>query len=268
MVVQIGSFSFNVLYEGNKDDPLVVLSHALMANLHLWDSTVRALHAAGFSTLRYDHVGHGLTSKPSEDLIGKLHFDDFAQHIEDIIRAVAPGKTPFAIIGCSMGGVLALRYATLHPGQVKKIVSCGAPGIDSIQESKPKWLERIEIFRTKGISCLARATAERWIPEPFPEGARDKAEEQTLTCTLEGYRACADAIVNYSYRAELSKLQDEDVMVLVGDGDTAIGPRHLSTDLAAEIKGATFVEMSDCGHVPPLHRPAEFEKLLLDFFWN
>ncbi|KAJ4356120.1 uncharacterized protein N0V89_004148 [Didymosphaeria variabile] len=266
MFIQTETFSFNVLYEGNPNAPLVILSHALMANLHLWDSTVLALHVAGYSTIRYDHVGHGSTSRPTENQIGKLHFDDFCLDIERIISAVAPERTPFAIIGCSMGGVLAIRYAMLHPGRVKKVVSCGAPGINSLEESKPKWAERIDLFTREGVAPLAELTVERWIPGPFPEGVRDEALKQTLECTLEGYRACADAIVNYKYRDELGKLQTEDVMILVGEKDSAIGPKELSVELASEIRGGRFMELKDCGHVPPLHRRKEFEKVIVDFF--
>jgi 3-oxoadipate enol-lactonase len=164
--------------------------------------------------------------------------------------------------------VLAIRYATMYPGTLSKVVSCGAPSIDSAQESNRMWQERIETFRSQGVAALAKATVERWIPEPFPEGAREKALEMALTCSLEGYRACADAIVNYSYSSELSKIQTEDVIILIGDGDSSIGPKVLSTELAASIKGAKFVELRDCGHVPPIHRSEEFEKLLVEFFAN
>jgi 3-oxoadipate enol-lactonase len=268
MMVPIGSFSFNVVYEGDKDKPLVILSHALMSNLHMWDSTVQALHKAGYSTIRYDHVGHGLTSPPSKEQIGRLHFDDFCRDISRILEAVAPGKTPFAIIGCSMGGVLAIRYATMYPGTLSKVVSCGAPSIDSSQASIPRWQERVETFQSRGVVALAEATVERWIPEPFPEGAREKALEMALTCSLEGYRTCADAMVNYSYSPELSKIQTEGVVVLIGDKDNSIGPKALSMELAASIKGARFVELRDCGHVAPIHRSEEFEKLLVDFLVN
>ena len=41
----------------DKNAPCVLLVHALMSNLHMYDTTVKQLHAAGYSTLRYDHVG-------------------------------------------------------------------------------------------------------------------------------------------------------------------------------------------------------------------
>ena len=78
-MMELDGIQFNVLYEGDPARPLVVLVHALMEDLRMWDSTVQALHKAGFSTLRYDHVGHGGTSPPSADRINSYHFDDFTR---------------------------------------------------------------------------------------------------------------------------------------------------------------------------------------------
>jgi hypothetical protein len=50
-VITLDSINNYVLHEGAKDKLLVVLCHALMANHHMWDSTVGDLHKAGFSTL-------------------------------------------------------------------------------------------------------------------------------------------------------------------------------------------------------------------------
>jgi len=84
----ISGHPFHILHEGPSSAPLVVLTHALMANLHMWDSTVQALHSAGYSTLRYDHVGHGLTPVPTQ----AYHFDDFTRHIHEMTQKLAFGS--------------------------------------------------------------------------------------------------------------------------------------------------------------------------------
>ncbi len=190
--INIDQIGFNVLYEGDPANPLVVLIHALMANLHMWDSTVKALHEAGFSTLRYDLVGHGGTSPPPSDMVDSYHFDDFTRHIHELVERVH-GKPPFATIGCSMGGVLALRYALMFPGVLKKVISCDAPGMKSLEVSKPLWKDRIDIFRSQGIRPLATATVERWFPDPCPVGVKEESLKHTLTCTLAGYACRAGA---------------------------------------------------------------------------
>jgi 3-oxoadipate enol-lactonase len=265
-VVSVDSINFFVRYEGPKDKPLIVLCHALMANHHMWDHTIPALHSAGFSTLRYDHVGHNKTTFATPQATEReYHFDDFTRHMHTISEQVAPGRTPFAIIGCSIGGVLALRYAQLYPGLLKKVMSCDAPGLSSIAFAKPLWNDRMAQFKAEGVGNLAKATVERWFPEPCPESVCVAMLEQTNACTYEGYKACAHAVMNYDYDSELEKIKTEQVMILAGQNDTAIGPREILQSVAEKIPNAQYLLMEDVGHIPPFHNPSAFNKIAIDF---
>jgi 3-oxoadipate enol-lactonase len=263
--MKIDGIDFHVLHEGKPEQPLVVLCHALMANLHIWDSTVAALHQAGFSTLRYDHVGHGMTRSYPENRVGKIHFDDFVKHIHEMVERITPGQPPFGFIGCSMGGVLALRYAMMYPGDLIKVISCDAPGTTSLEESKPKWKDRIELFHSQGVEALAKVTAQRWFPEPCDPSVREEAFKYTSTCTLAGYITCAEGIMNYDYTSELEHIEKEQVMVLAGENDEAIGPREILQDVARRVPNAQHVLMPDTGHIPPMHQPQEFERIVIGF---
>jgi pimeloyl-ACP methyl ester carboxylesterase len=109
-----------------------------MANYRMWDYTIPTLHSAGFSTLRYDHIGHNKTTfETPQSAEREYHFDDFTRHIHIIVEQVTPGRAPFGIIGCSIGGVLALRYAQMYPGILKKVISCDAPGMPSLASVMP-----------------------------------------------------------------------------------------------------------------------------------
>lgn len=262
----IDSINFFVRHEGPKDRPLIVLCHALMANHHMWEHTVSELHSAGFSTLRYDHVGHNKTTFTTPQSASKeYHFDDFTRHIHALVERVTPGKQPFAIIGCSMGGVLALRYAQMYPGQSKKIISCHPPGMASLSFARQVWRDRIAQFKVEGVTNLARATVDRWFPDPCPDGVRGTMLEQTSHCTFEGYRACANGIMNYDYEAGLGNILREQVMVLAGQNDTAIGPRDILLSVAKEIFDAKYVLMEDVGHLPPFHNPRSFNNIIVEF---
>ncbi len=265
-VVSIDSVDFLVKYEGPKDKPLIILCHVLMANHRMWDPAVAALHSAGFSTIRYDHVGHGSTKFATQQAAEEAyHFDDFCRHIHEIVHRVASGVKPFGIIGCSMGGVLALRYAQMFPGTVAKVMSCDAPGLSSLEAAKPLWKERMAMIRSEGIGALAKVTVERWCPDPCGEEVKAGLLEQTCECTYEGYQACANGIMNYDYEANLSEMHSEDVIVLAGENDTAIGPREVLVSVAERIPGAKYVLMPGVGHVPPFHDPGAFNTIMLDF---
>lgn len=215
--------------------------------------------------MRYDHLGHGETSAPPEHRVETYDFDDFCRHIHSMVEAVTPGRPPFAIMGCSMGGVLAIKYALMYPGSLTKVVSCDAPGLTSLEVSKPKWKDRIAMYRAEGVAPLAKATVDRWFPNPCPPDVREQALKQTMACSLAGYRACAHGIMNYDYTSELDQITQEDVMVLAGENDEAIGPPEILVDVASRIKGAQHVVMKDTGHIPPQHQPQEFERIVIEF---
>lgn len=265
-IISVDSINFYVLYEGPKDKPLIILCHALMANHHMWDSTVPALHSAGFSTLRYDHVGHNKTTFATPQAAEREnHFDDFTRHIHTLVERVTPERTPFGIIGCSIGGVLALRYTQMYPGRLKKVISCDAPGLSSLPFAKPLWMDRIAQFKAEGVENLARATVERWFPNPCPRSVVEAMLEQTRGCKYEGYRACAIAVMNFDYDADLTKIEEEEVLILAGQNDTAIGPRDILLRVSEQIPNAKYHFMEDVGHIPPFHNPIAFNRIMLEF---
>lgn len=264
--VTVDSINYYNRLEGENEGPLVILCHALMANNSMWDATVPALHQAGFSTLRFDLVGHSLTKFNSSEAAAKTyHFDDFVLNIHTLVQKLIPGKVPFAFIGCSIGGVLALRYAQMYPRTLTKVISCDAPGLSTIQAAKPLWTSRVAQFKAEGVDNLAKATVDRWFPEPCLDSVREGMLEQTRSCTFEGYRACAMAVMNYDYFSGLKNIEKEHVLVLAGANDSAIGPREILVNVAKEIPNAEYVLMEDVGHIPPYHDPKGFNKIMLEF---
>jgi 3-oxoadipate enol-lactonase len=167
-----------------------------------------------------------------------------------------------------MGGVLSLRYPLLYPTSPPRfIISCDAPGMTSLEASIPKWRARISQFRSEGVENLAAATTERWFPAPCTPEVRAEGLDMTRTCTLEGYEICAGGIMGYDYTDELRVIdpQRTKVMILVGANDEAVGPREVLEDVAARIRGSTFVRMEGVGHLPPVHGRGEFERVVGEF---
>lgn len=253
--------TLDILDEGPQSGPVVLLSHALMCSMRMWDSTVRALHAAGYRTIRYNHVGHGGSAPPQTM---QWHFDEFAAHMRAILVQQTGGPKAHAVIGCSMGGVLALRFAMLYPDCVQRVICCDAPGLTSLPESKPKWRARMKQFESEGVDSLAELTVQRWFPDPCPEEVKKAALPITRSCSFEGYCACAGGIMNYNYDEFLPNVK-VNTMVLVGDKDEAVGPYEVLEEVARRTPGAEYVRLKDCGHIPAMHRPWEFEKTILNF---
>jgi len=272
--ITIDTIPYYTILEGPINGPVIVLIHALMANHHIYDSTVLTLHKAGYQTFRYDHIGHNNTAPPTDSARnrqGAFTFDDFCHHLNHIWNTVSGnhGYTPAAIIGCSIGGVLAIRYHMLYPpppGKSTKIISMAAPGLSTLPSSPDKWKARIEQWRTDGTNThLASQTLERWFPDRPPDFDMETARQIIESCTLDGYEICAWATMNFDYTDQLDQIKDgENVMILAGEKDGNIGPREVLVDVSRRIERSKYVLLNGVGHIPPMH-PQLFEPVMLEF---
>lgn len=136
--------------EGDKATaPTVILIHAHFDSLLMWDPWVAALKDK-YRVVRFDFTSHGLTGvDPSGDYSLKRTVDLF----EMLLKELNIGK--FSVAGTSMGGTIAIHYASRHPEQVDRMIllSPGAlntrirgrdtppplpPGIDLLRFLTPK----------------------------------------------------------------------------------------------------------------------------------
>ncbi|KAM0718742.1 hypothetical protein Q7P37_005813 [Cladosporium fusiforme] len=224
----IDGITYHIQSRGPPTGSLVLLTHALMSNLHMWDSTVSFLHKTNHRTIRFDHIGHNLTPPP-EDSSRAYTIDDIARHMHAMVLYFTPNhahesgsrdnqeggnanarKRLKAIIGCSIGGVLALRYAMLYPSHVSTSISLCAPGLTTPPGTQALWASRIAQFETDIASqtdSLCHATVARWIPGSTAqdESARQEVLAQVRACSLPGYRVLAGAICGYDFEGELGE---------------------------------------------------------------
>lgn len=269
--VQLDGINYYTLLEGSgnsdKDAPIVLLVHALMSNLHMYDATVKALHQHGYRTLRYDHVGHNKTLPPPEGV--SLHIDDITRHAHALVEAVTGQSHVKAVIGCSIGGTIAWRYAMLFPKDVDRIIALASPGIKSPEVAHKLWSQRIEMFEEdlrNGTDKLYHQTVDRWFPNGRPEDdvVRRECLQHVKTCDIRGYKILADAIRSYDYEAEVAEIGKVKTLVVAGEEDQA-GRADVLEEVSKQIPGAEFVVMKRTGHLPPMHKPEEFNQLMLRF---
>ncbi|GAB1739678.1 hypothetical protein NU219Hw_g4622t1 [Hortaea werneckii] len=278
--VEIEGINYYTLLErpntgsAGEDAPCILLVHALMSNLHMWDAMVRTLTEAGYRTLRYDHVGHHNTP-PAHDASRNYHLDDLTRHAHQLAKARLGTAHLHSIIGCSIGGVMALRFGMMFPADVERIISIAAPGLTAPEETKRLWTERIAQFETdleRGDETLCHATVNRWFPGLSPTDAATRVEalHHVKTCSVAGYKTLADTIRGYDYADEVADFATQQqqhemkCLIVAGSDDAAARPEMLR-EVAGKVKGADFVVMKGAGHLPPMHHPEEFGDLAVRF---
>jgi alpha-beta hydrolase superfamily lysophospholipase len=113
---------------------LVVLVHGYGEHVGRYEHVAEALAARGAAVVGPDHVGHG-RSEGERALI-----EDFEPVVDDLRAVVedARGDLPVVMVGHSMGGLIATRYAQRHREDLAGLVLSGpAIGLGPVIEG---WL--------------------------------------------------------------------------------------------------------------------------------
>jgi pimeloyl-ACP methyl ester carboxylesterase len=123
--VQAAGLRLHVRDTGPRDAPAVLLLHGFGASLHTWDAWATVLEA-DHRVIRFDLPAAGLTgADPGGD------YSD-ARSVEVIAALMDALSLPRAhLVGHSMGGRLAWRFAAEQPARVDKLVLVAPDGFAS-----------------------------------------------------------------------------------------------------------------------------------------
>ena len=247
----------NVVREGQ--GPIVVLSHALGCDLHMWDG-VAAVLARAHTVLRYDHRCHG----GSEVLTGAFTTQDLADDAAALIEREAEGE-PVHFVGLSMGGMTAQALAVKYPKLLKSVVIANSAA--HYPDAAP-WRARVETVRAQGVEAVAGGAVSRWLTPEFvgtPEGAEcAKQLRDTLVRTdAAGYIASCDAVAGIDFRESNPRIAVP-TLVIAGTRDEAT-PLSMSEAMVAAIPNARLATIG-AAHLSAVERPVEFTQLLIDFW--
>eukprot|EP01093_Parvamoeba_rugata_P001872 TRINITY_DN12355_c0_g1_i1.p1 TRINITY_DN12355_c0_g1~~TRINITY_DN12355_c0_g1_i1.p1 ORF type:complete len:190 (+),score=31.78 TRINITY_DN12355_c0_g1_i1:48-617(+) len=105
--------------------PVVVLMHGKNFNGAYWQSTAEHLHAQGYGVLIPDQIGFGKSSKPVDY---QYSFSALASHTKALMTSLDIEKG--IILGHSMGGMLASRFALLYPESTSKLLLINPIGLE------------------------------------------------------------------------------------------------------------------------------------------
>ncbi len=95
----------------------VMLLHGKNFNGAYWETTIKALIKEGYRVIVPDQIGFGKSSKP-EYL--QYTFQQLAKNTKAILDALGIKKT--AVLGHSMGGMVATRFALMYPDITEKFI--------------------------------------------------------------------------------------------------------------------------------------------------
>ncbi|ASN53386.1 alpha/beta fold hydrolase [Sinomonas sp. R1AF57] len=138
--VQVGAWRTRVLHVGHGEQTIVLLN-GTSGHIEAFTQNIRAL-AGRYHVIGYDYPGHGFTTLSDHD----LEIPEYEAHLLALLDAL--GLDQVHLIGESLGGWIAIKFAAHHPERLRTVV-LSAPGGRVVGEQR--------VDRAQSVSAQAVA---------------------------------------------------------------------------------------------------------------
>lgn len=265
---------------GKADAPAVLLLHGKNFFGAYWQKTIRFLSENGFRVIVPDQIGFGKSAKPN------IHysFHLLALNTKKLLDSLGVKKV--AVVGHSMGGMLATRFALMYPESVTHLVLEDPIGLEDYRVFVPyitiEDLYKNELNATEeSIRKYHRTYYVQWRPEydeyvrvaprwklsgEYPRLAMSSAltyqmiYEQPVCHEFPSIQAKTLLVIGQADRTVVGKARvKKETLSKVGQYP------ELGKKTAGSIPRATLIELSNIGHIPHFEAADRFHQELLAF---
>jgi len=256
---------------GTANGRTVVLFHGMNFGGFYFSGPIEVLRKEGFRVVVPDQIGFGRSSKP----IIPYNFHDMALNTRRLLQSL--GVARVSIVGHSMGGMLAARFAASFPDITERAVIYDPIGLTDPRYERP-WRSADEAYK----ATMAQSNDQRWqgfyanIRRYFPSPGAWKPEYEQYVRILYAPTLSGDwprlAMVRSIYQQityldpvvyDWAKIKVK-TLVIGGEKDGQDFPK-LAKHIADSIPGAELVILPNLGHVPHLEAPDVFYPALMKF---
>lgn len=266
--------------QGAANGRSVVLLHGKNFAGFYWAGPIDALTRAGYRVVVPDQLGFGRSAKP--DL--PYSFDLLAANTAALLDALKLGTVD--VVGHSMGGMLAIRFARTYPERVAHLVLEDPIGLEDYRRYVPprpvETLFREQLAQTPeayrryvqgyfahwqpGFEALVEPYARMMLSGEYPRFA--------LSAALTSEMIYQQPVV---YDLPLIAVP---TLLIIGQADRTAPGRpfappalaqqmgnypKLGREAAAAIPGARLIEIDGAGHIPHLEAAERFNRDLIDY---
>lgn len=238
----------------------VLLLHGIGGGRAIWASALDALAQAGFDAIALDLPGYGGSQGTAPG--GVEHMAACVLGTLDALQLPV-----VAVIGHSMGGMVAQEIAAVAPQRVSALVlACTS---SAFGKPEGKWQEGFVAQRLAPLDqgLGMQGLAERLVqgmtgPRADPSGLA--LAKQVMAAVPEAtYRRVLAAIVAFDRRASLTQIGVPTLCLAAGLDQTA--PPDMMRRMAERLALGQFLEIADAGHIANVEQPQAFNQALIGF---
>jgi len=272
----------DVAPSGVANGRIAVLLHGKNFCGATWEATIARLAGAGYRVIIPDQIGFCASTKP----VGyQFSFQQLAANTNALLASL--GADRVTLIGHSMGGMLAARYALSYPAGVAQLVMVNPIGLEDWQAAGVPYASIDQLYA--GELKTSRETIKAYQLRFYYDGHWKPGYDRWVDMQAGLYAGPGKQIVAMNQAQTSEMLFTQPVvhefpriavptLLLIGGKDrTAPGANRAPKDVAATlgdypalgrrtakaIPGAVLVEFPELGHSPQVEAPDRFHDALL-----
>jgi len=269
------------VYPQKANGKTVVLLHGKNFNGAYWKTTIEALTKEGYRVIAPDQVGFGKSSKP----VGyQFTFQQLALNTKSLLDSLKIDK--MNLLGHSMGGMLATRFALMYPEMVEKLILENPIGLEDwklvtpyVSIDKNYQIELKSNYETAKQYQLVSYYDNVWKPE-YEEWVYlltgwTKSPDYPVVAMINAQTT--DMIFTQPVVYEFKNLKVPTFLIIGTRDRTAIGKNNvadktvrakmgqyqlLGKETQKKIPGSKLAELENVGHMPHIEAFDRFIALL------
>jgi pimeloyl-ACP methyl ester carboxylesterase len=260
----------------------IVLLHGKNFCAATWEENIGPLRDAGYRVVVPDQIGFCKSTKPQAYQFG-LH--QLAANTHALLASI--GVRHPIVLGHSMGGMLALRYARMYPADMTGLVVVNPIGLEDWKAKGVPFLTVDELYERERKTSFD--SIKRYQQATYYAGAWSSAYDRWVRMLAGMYAGdggglvawnqalTSDMILSQPVVYELEQITVPTVLMIGQKDTTAIGKDRAPPELARalgnypklgqqaheRITGSVLVPFPELGHSPQVQDPAQFNQALL-----
>ncbi len=261
----------------------VILFHGKNFNGYYWKDVIQFLVEDGYRVIVPDQIGWGRSSAPNIHYSFHLLAENSSKLLDHL------GINKINVIGHSMGGMLAARFAIMYPETVEKIIFENPIGLEDYRTfvpylTLPELLQKEQAATYESMKKYQMTYYPVWQPE-YEQYVKAQAEqlykpnyseialanalttqmvyEQPVVYEFKNIKAPALLIIGQEDRTIIGKDKlPQEMKVKYGQYP------QLGKKISGEIPNSKLIELEGVGHIPHVQVLPEFKKAVQEFLKN
>lgn len=263
-ILKVRGLDVNVEIWNNEAVETIVLLHGFTGSVRTWEKVVSQFPST-VRAIAIDLIGHGKTTAPVE--ANRYSMEQQVADLEELFTQLQ--LTKFTLLGYSMGGRVALSYATAYPNRIKcLILESASPGLKTEEERAARRIADAQLAQSieaNGIETFV----EKWenIPlfqsqKKLPLSIQRAIREERLSQCEIGLANSLRGMGTGSQRSLWPTLKNLTFPVYLITGSLDEKFCNIAVEMKKELMNAEHIVIVGAGHAIHVENPTQFATIV------